>query len=174
MVKHFSDKSARGLNPAEVVYRRWCALLKLGIFLFFAAELYSCLSRWISVPSFSLVQRLLGLGLDGVSLGLLFASQLSIIKLSRVIRVGNVFSREAMRLARSAFIFFLAWTLYVPVQRALESLIVTLHNPVGHRVFAVAVGTPDVIRLVILAVLAFFIFVLQRGIDLSEEQSLTI
>ncbi|OGO89192.1 MAG: hypothetical protein A2Y17_09810 [Clostridiales bacterium GWF2_38_85] len=161
-------------DRVEVAYRWWCAILKVGIFLFFAAEVYSCLYRWIDSPHFSVTQRLLGLAIDGVSLVLLFASQLSVIKLSRVVRSERIFSHDAMRQARGVFIYFLAWTLYVPVQRTLEGLVFTLHNPVGHRILAVVIGTPDFIRVVILAILAFFMFVLQRGIDLSEEQSLTI
>lgn len=158
----------------DTAYKAWLAILKIGIFLFFATTIYGAIARWISTPYFSLTQKLLGLGVELVGLGLLFMSQLYIIKLSRVMRTSTVFSQTALNSARGTFIFFLIWTIYCPIQRTLECLIVTMHNPVGYRFFALSIGMPDLIRLLILAVLAFFVFILQRGIDLSEDQSLTI
>lgn len=161
-------------NRSDTSYKIWLAILKIGIFIFFAITLYGAISRWIETPYLSFIQKLLGLVVELIGLGLLFISQLYIIKLSRAMRIGTVFSQAALNSARGTFLFFLIWTLYCPIQRTLECLIATMHNPVGHRLFTLSVGMPDLIRILILAVLAFFMVILQRGIDLSEDQSLTI
>jgi hypothetical protein len=156
-------------------YKWWCLVIKIGVFIFFAMTVYGAISRWISTPYyFSLTQRLLGLLVDTIGLALLFMSQLHLVKLSRSIRLEAIFSLEALREARNAFIYFLSWTAYVPLQRGLETLVATMHNSVGNRFFVFSFGMPDLIRILILAILAFLIFVLQRGIDLTEDQSLTI
>lgn len=159
---------------SDTSYKIWLAILKIGIALFFVITLYGTITRWTNPPYFSLIQKLLGLAVELVGLGWLFMSQIYIIRLSRTMRISTVFSQEALSNIRRSFLFFLTWTIYCPIQRTLECLIATMHNPVGHRLFALSIGMPDLIRLLVLAILAFFMFVLQRGIDLSEDQSLTI
>lgn len=156
-------------------YSWWCLILNIGIFIFFALTLYGAILRWTRAPYFfTTTQKLLGFGVDAIAIGLLFMSQLHIFRLSRAIRADTIFSRIALRQARDVFLYFLAWTVYVPFQRALEVLVATMHNTVGHRLFVVSFGMPDLVRIMVLTIFAFLVFLLQRGIDLTEDQSLTI
>lgn len=161
-------------NRSGKAYAWWYLVLSLGIVVFVAIALYGETTYWFRVPCFSATQRLLGCFIDFVELLLLLTSLLYVRKLSGIAREGEVFSRSALHAAGRAFLFFLVWTIYAPIARTLTCLVVTMHNPVGHRLLSVGVGTPDLIRLLILAAFAFLLLVLRRGIDLSEDQSLTI
>lgn len=153
----------------------WCIILNAGIFLLLTLTIYGAILRWIKTPYLlNTTQKLLGSSVDALEIILLLLSQLRVVRLSYDIRAGNLFSRSALHNARGAFLYFLIWTIYVPFQRTLETLIATMYNAVGQRLFIVSFGTTDLMRLMVLAILAFLVFVLQRGVDLTEDQSLTI
>jgi len=155
-------------------FERWSIVLRWGIVAFAAIVTYAWLFDWLLKDRFSHLQIGLGLVATGVGYLLLLVSLFYLFRLSYMVESGDIFSRKAFLLTRKAWVFFLIWTVFAPFQRTLESLICTLHNPVGHRILFFAISSADIVRIIVLVALGFFVLALQRGSDIAEDQSLTI
>lgn len=161
------NKKFRSLERGSIVLR-W------GIIIFAALVVYAWLYEWVVQDCFSRLQMGLGLVVSGLASLVLLVSLFYIFRLSYLVESGDIFSRPALMLIRKAWLFFLIWTLFAPLQRTLESLIFTLHNAVGHRILFFAISSADIVRIIVLIALGFFVLAIQRGSDIVEDQSLTI
>src|SRR3989339_41544 len=161
------EKKFKSLKHGSIVLR-W------GIIIFATLVVYAWLYEWVARDCFSHLQMGLGLVVSGLANLMLLVSLFYIFRLSYLVELGNIFSQQALVLIRKSWVFFLIWTFFAPFQRTLESLICTLHNPVGHRILVFAISSADIVRIIVLVALGFFVLAVQRGSDIAEDQSLTI
>lgn len=162
------------VRAIRLSFERWTRVLRLGIILFCLIQIGGWIHVWLFPEPFSWTQRLLGLLVDGIGLGALFISMWSLFCLFSVAQREQLFTIWAAQKAQKTFIFFLIWTAYTPFAETLDGLIATLHNPVGARLLLFGFSTGDLVRLVILAGLAVFVFVIQQAALMREDQSLTV
>jgi hypothetical protein len=133
-----------------------------------------CHMQIVKISYLPIVTRILGLIVDGVSVGLFVYGCLYFIRVLRCYRRGEIFSDATLdsfkKLSRAAF----AWTLYNPINYTLLTLITTIHNPVGKRILAFSIGSQDVMNIFILGVFYTLTSLMHEGYMLKKEQDLTI
>ncbi len=159
------------MSYSENFYKWSCAFLRgcLGGFLGFA--LYSSASFWLTNNHLLLTQWVFGLNLlvlDVLSIWLLMMSGHCIGRLSgfSAVHIKKVNVQQAPSHIYGAFMFFLSWTISVTmIQRIFEPMFL---NPTGHWVMSFTPGFSDLFRLLMLVVLAGFIFIFKRGAALAK------
>jgi hypothetical protein len=169
-------KGVKMIEALRTSFGRWTLLLKTGVLFFCLSQLGWWLYRWLTPESFTKGQFLAGLIVDGIGLMFLLLSMCNLFCLFSARHQEELFSSSATQYARRAFIWFLVWNLYTPLERTLTGLIETINNPVGQRELAIYFEFDDffLIRIIVLAGLALLAFVIQQGTKLHEEQSLTV
>jgi hypothetical protein len=60
------------------------------------------------------------------------------------------------------------------IHRSLLSVALTLHNPPGHRIFTLGIGSPDLTALLLGCILAVIAWVMEEGRKLQEDQDFTV
>ncbi|MBN2267026.1 MAG: hypothetical protein JW725_01645 [Candidatus Babeliaceae bacterium] len=155
-------------------FARFLSISRFGVLFLAFLQCIGWIYFWIFAGTFSYPQRMLGLIVDGVALWLLLSSLGNVFHLLGIAQKGQLLVSPVAHFARRAALFLLGWTAYAPVQRALELLIETMHNPVGQRELAFSIGTTDLIRFMIFAGLMLFAFAVQQGVALREDQIFTV
>lgn len=159
---------------AKESIERWMLVLRVGIFLFCLMQVIGWLYFWTLSGYFSFGQRVAGLLVDGFGVVLLIMSLGQMFRLLPMVGGERLFTRHALCHVRHAVYYFICWTAYAPVQRALSGLVETIRNPVGDRHLFFSIDAGDHVRLLILAGFMLFAFAVQQGVTLREDQLLTV
>jgi hypothetical protein len=119
-------------------------------------------------------QRLLGFGVESVSMLLVIAGCFCMINILTRVQKEHIFTDRTLKLFSRLSAIALCYTLYIPLQTALLTIISTIHLGKGNRIISVALGTPDLFHL------AFFFFfmiatnIVRKGIEMKQDADLTI
>lgn len=87
---------------------------------------------------------------------------------------GEIFTQNTIKSFRSIGFAYLGITIAQPIEGALLSLILTSNNPVGEKVLAVSLGSPQLYDFVTALVFIVIAWVMQEGQKLDEEKQLTV
>jgi hypothetical protein len=124
---------------------------------------------------FTLMSRLLGACASLWSLLPLLVGLLVLKRLASAYYRGEIFTLANARSYRTlGLVFFIDALLIKPLHQALLSLAVTLNNPPGSRVIAIAFGTQNINMLLLGGLLIFISWIMIQGHRLQEENDLTV
>ena len=132
---------------------------------------------WIGLANLAKLSwgvRLWGFLFDGVAIGILAVGFWFFIKLMAQFKNGSVFSIDVIELLSKLAKVIFWFALYVPVNRAIVSLIIMFQNPSGQRFFVPSYMVGDAF---ILAASYFFMILtslIYESCQLKEEHDLTI
>lgn len=130
---------------------------------------------WLGQAStMPLMYRVLGLMVDSVALGILWAGISAFNRLIKQIQVGNVFSSRVVQLLHKLSRIALCWALYNPVRTTLLSAITTFYKGPGNRVISLTISTADLTNIAIFLCFILITALMQEGNKLKQEQDLTI
>jgi hypothetical protein len=127
-----------------------------------------------SMPTMPLLHRILGMIVDSGVLFLLLMILWSIIAIMKKFEYNELFSTSMVNVftAMSKYAFYLA--LYVPINRMILSVIITLHNGSGHRVITASFGSADLFNILMFGIFAVMTLLMQHAAALQNEQNLTV
>lgn len=126
------------------------------------------------VATMPLSHRLLGLLVDSIMLAIAITGIFTFVKLLRMLRSGQFFTLEIIGLLQRLSIIALMWAIYTPIRYALLSVITTWHLGSGHRILAMAVGSTDLINIMIFASFVIITALMHEGYKLKQDRDLTI
>lgn len=129
-------------------------------------------SRALGLMSFW--QRLVGMLVDGLFVGLLVGALYYCIKLMRRFEIGDILSPVTIALLQRITGFLFWWAVYTPIRQTLQVLIKTLNNPVGQRVLSVSVSSNDIFVILICLLLHIITSIMQEACKIKAEQDLVI
>lgn len=126
------------------------------------------------LPEIPVVQRIIGLLIDLVSLGIITIGIINFNKLMTRLLEGNFFTLDIIKLLHKLSKLALCWAIYNPIKHTLLSIVTTFHKGIGNRVISVEVGIKDVINVFIFMCLMLITAIMQESCKLKKEQDLTI
>ena len=130
-----------------------------------------------SAPSQSvltLVSRLLGALIDGVSVALLIWGCFCFIRVLRYYQRGELFTANTIALFNKMSRIAFAWALYEPFKFTLLSIVTTLSNQEGQRVIALGFTSNDVIHIFIVGFFLIITSLMHEAYELKNEYDLTV
>ncbi len=127
-----------------------------------------------AMPTMPLIHRLLGMLIDSGVLFLWLMILWNVVAIMKKFERNELFSTSMVTLfaAMSKYSFYLA--LYVPINRMLLSVIITLHNAPGHRILTASFGTADLFNILMFGIFAVMTLLMQHATVLQNEQNLTV
>jgi hypothetical protein len=87
---------------------------------------------------------------------------------------GKIFTADNTVFIRRTAIAFLATSLVSIVVSSIVGLILTINNPVGHRVLGISIGTPQMTDVLTGLVLVVIAWIMDEGRRLKEEADFTV
>ncbi len=118
--------------------------------------------------------RLLGLLVDSGMFCIAAGGAITFVQMMRRIRSGEFFSPRIIGLLKRLSMLALAWAIFNPVRYMLLSVITSWHLGTGNRVLALAIGSNDIMNVVIFASFVLITALIQEGYALQQERDLTI
>lgn len=106
--------------------------------------------------------------------GVILAVLYCLIRLFRFYEKGVIFSIENVRMIRNMGYLLLVGQLLHPVYDVLMSLVLTWHNPVGHRMIGISEGSMNIGIVMIGLLIILVSWIMTEAQKLQEEQQLTI
>jgi hypothetical protein len=97
-----------------------------------------------------------------------------LMRLFRLYAQGNIFRPSNVECFKKLSRVLIWWFVVGIVHRSLLSVALTLHNPPGHRIFSLGIGSPDLTALLLGGILAVIAWVMEEGRKLQEDQDFTI
>lgn len=98
----------------------------------------------------------------------------SLIQLFRLYEQGKIFAQENVMILRRIGLVLVARQLLNPIYEAIMGLILTWHNPPGHRFAAVTFDQTNFAMLLTALLVLLISWIMMEGCKLREEQQLTI
>lgn len=130
---------------------------------------------WLSaLTSLPVTHRLLGMLFDSISLFLLLLGLRLLVCLLNLYQEGHIFLPHAFQLLRKISKIAFIWLVYVPINRTLHTLILTLHNPPGHRVLEFGISSIDAYHIFFVALLWVITSLMHEACKLKNDLDLTI
>jgi hypothetical protein len=87
---------------------------------------------------------------------------------------GLIFRSANVRCFKSLSRVLIWWFAGGMVERTLMGIALTLHNPPGHRILTISLGSPDLTALLLGIILAIIAWVMEEGRKLQEDQDFTV
>ncbi len=122
----------------------------------------------------SIAEKSWGFSLDMVLMGINLFILYTLIKLFNLYEQGDIFSMQHVRYIRNIGYALLLGQIWNPVYQFLMGLVLTLHNPPGHRFAAVTLDQTNVGILLTALLVILISWIIAEGCKLREEQQLTI
>jgi hypothetical protein len=135
---------------------------------------FESLSVVSQVAMMPLSHRLLGLLVDSIMLVIAISGVITFVNLLRQLRSGQFFTREIINALRRLSIIALIWAIYNPLRYVLLSVITTWHLGSGHRILALAIGSTDLMNIMIFACFVLITALMHEGYKLKQDRDLTI
>ena len=98
----------------------------------------------------------------------------SLIKLFRLYERGEIFSINNVRYMRNIGYGLLAGEFIDPIFQSLMGIVLTIHNPPGHRFFSIGWGSTNAGIILMALMIILISWVMAEGCKLREDQQLTI
>ncbi|MCG8641653.1 MAG: DUF2975 domain-containing protein [Desulfobacterales bacterium] len=99
---------------------------------------------------------------------------LNIRKLFSFYKKGVIFSYEHVNIFKKTSKALLFWVFFSIVYESAKSVLFTLGNPPGQRVFSVGISSPEITILVVAGIVFVIAWVMDEGRILTEESRLTV
>ena len=96
------------------------------------------------------------------------------IRLFEAYQQGEVFATKSIRYLKKIGAIMLLWALLNPLYQALISLIITWNNPIGQHTILISVGAHYFSNLITAGLVFLIAYIMQEGVNLREEQALTV
>lgn len=97
-----------------------------------------------------------------------------LMQLFRLYEQGLIFKPTHVLYFKKLSRVLIWWFVASIVYRSLLSVALTLHNPPGHRMITLSLGSPDLTALLLGGILAVIAWVMEEGRKLQEDQDLTV
>ena len=159
------------LIVGSFLFKWFCTVVPINILN--SIKNFYCVSLQPPLPS-SLLIVFLAVLVDAFGVALLVWGCVCFIKLLGYYHKGELFSVNTLalyvKMSRIAF----AWTLYNPLKFALLSILTTINNPVGQRVFAINFSSDDIFHIFIVGIFLVITSLMQEAYKLKSEHDLTV
>ena len=106
------------------------------------------MGEWIGLANLaklSWASRLLCFLTEGVAVGIMVLGFYFFIKMMKQLKKGSVFSSEVIKLLNKITKVIFWFAVYVPINRAITSLIIFFESPAGHRFWFPMIGFSDLL-----------------------------
>jgi hypothetical protein len=97
-----------------------------------------------------------------------------LMRLFHLYEKGSIFRPSNVQCFKKLSRVLIWWFAVGIVHRSLLSVALTLHNPPGHRIFSLGIGSPDLTALLLGGILAVIAWVMEEGRKLQEDQDYTV
>jgi hypothetical protein len=122
----------------------------------------------------SVQEKLLGFLISSIPLAVELFIVFFLIKLFKRYEQGEIFSFENVKTIRNIGYTLLVSQLLNPIYEGLMSLLLTWHNPPGHRIAVVSFGTPNLVTIITALLVILISWIMAEAFKLQEEQIYTI
>lgn len=119
-------------------------------------------------------QRLLGLGVDLIPLGVTMMCLWWLVRLFTLYSMGEIFTGTTVKYIRRTGWTMLAGVVLMPVHEALLTMVLTMHNLPGERLITVSIGSSDIRDLLITGIIILVSWIMDEGRKLRESDELTV
>lgn len=97
-----------------------------------------------------------------------------LMRLFHLYEQGKIFRPSNVQCFKKLSRVLIGWFAVGIIHRSLLSVALTLHNPPGHRIITLDIGSPDLTALLLGGILAVIAWVMEEGRKLQEDQDFTI
>ena len=118
--------------------------------------------------------RWLGLGVSLIPLGATMLCLWWLVRLFGLFSAGEIFTGNTVKYIRRTGWTMLAGVALVPVQEALLTLVLTMHNPPGERMITISLQSTDLRDLLIAGIIILVSWIMDEGRKLRETDELTV
>lgn len=122
----------------------------------------------------SIQLQVIGFVVSLFPLSALIYGLLNIRKLFSFYKKGIIFSYEHVNVFKKTSKALLFWVFFSIVYESAKSVLFTLGNPPGQRVFSVGISSPEITILVVAGIVFVIAWVMDEGRILTEENRLTV
>jgi hypothetical protein len=136
--------------------------------------LSSCVDPVLLIYPVDLQQRWLAMAASALPTGFCIASLLSLARLFRLYEEGQIFTARVVATIRRLGFLIIGAQFADLLFQVLSSIVLTMHNGVGHREVSVGLGSNHLEMLLIAAIVIFSSWVMDEGRRLQAESDLTI
>ncbi len=127
-----------------------------------------------SMLTMPLLHRIVGMIVDsGISIMLLMILW-NIIKVMKKFEHNELFSNSLVNFFVKMNTYAFCLALYVPLNRMILSVIITLHNAPGHRILTASFGSADLFNILMFGIFMVMTLLMQHATVLQNEQNLTV
>lgn len=119
-------------------------------------------------------EKILGFAVSLIPLMIKLYVLYSLIRLFRLFEAGNIFSLQHVKYLRNMAYALLAGQVLEPFYQFVMGIVLTLHNPPGHRFAAITLDQTNVSLLLAALLMILISWIMTEGYHLREEQQLTV
>lgn len=131
------------------------------------------LPYFISLP-LPLTARWMGFGVTLLPTAMGMFCTYFLMRLFRLYEQGLIFRAANVRCFKNLARVLLVWFFIGIAHRTLLSVVLTLHNPPGQRLFSIGLSSADLTTLLTGGILAVIAWVMEEGRKLQEDQDFTV
>ena len=126
------------------------------------------------IEAMPVFHRMLGFAIDVVALSIFILGLRYVILFARAIAKGHLFNKDIIIALGGMSSCALWWAIYAPIQGALLSIVMSLHNPPGSRAITISFGSDDIINIFVCIFLMLIVLLIKEAYYLKQEQDLII
>jgi len=127
-----------------------------------------------SLLSMPMIHRIMAMVVDsGVSV-LLVMILWNIIEVMKKFERNELFSNSLVNFFVKMNTYAFCLALYVPLNRMILSVIITLHNAPGHRILTASFGSADLFNILMFGIFMVMTILMQQATALQNEHNLTV
>jgi len=124
--------------------------------------------------SFQWVARLLGIGIDFISISLLVIGALYFIRILRLFQHNKIFSPDSLRYFMMMSRIALIWAIFSPIKFTLLSFVTTMFDQFGCHLIAFGITSNDIINIIVAGLFVILTSLMHEATELKHEHDLTI
>lgn len=144
-----------------------------NIDIFTFVGLSSVYSSYINSPML-MSTRIFAIIVSLIPISIVSYALIALIRLFKFYEKGNIFSVETVSQYKKLGKALIFWFFGIMIYDALISLVLTMNNPVGHRVISITIGGIDILAIIAGSVVLIISSVMQQAQEIADENSLTI
>ncbi|MBK2085625.1 DUF2975 domain-containing protein [Francisella adeliensis] len=141
--------------------------------IFSSIGMSSIYSPYINSPML-MSTRIFAIIVSLIPISIVSYALIALIRLFKFYEQGNIFSVETVNQYKKLGKALIFWFFGIMIYDALISLVLTMNNPVGHRVISITIGGIDILAIIAGSVVLIISSVMQQAQEIADENSLTI
>ena len=139
-----------------------------------AVQMFPQISEAKPLTQLSSEIKFLALLVNFIPFGIFMLAMVFLSKLFKLYEEFKIFSAGSVRCIRNLGMTLLIGQLLHPIYYGLFTLTMTISNPPGHRMIAIAYGSDQFLLLMIAAIIILVSWIMDEGRKLEEEQAATV